>query len=386
MNTLIALALVVTGTLNIDGVDHDIRIAPSQPPVVEQPVPPVAPPPPPVAPPPVADAGFCDAPGVVLCSTFDSEADLAAGEVHGAPIANRQWERRAWIDTEVKASGAGSLRFDVPPLTGPNSSGQWIAPLAQPLTAGKSMTLEFKVLMPPGFNDSALVRGQDVKLFVLYHDKQCAATEIAMQVERNSSIPYLYTQCGHGPGTNYIPAHLAPQLATIRSNGAGGFPLDLSFIQQGPANAQDVVDAWIARTLTDADVLPGGRFAGWCSYNMNQNLTRTGRTCLRGAIEPGQWTQIRIQVDLHAWGRHPDLTLGKFLGADPRNRVQMWVGPVGGELEQISDSHYSMLLGSDEAPFSRITITPYRTNKDPTANHPPMSVWYDDFRVTMRDI
>lgn len=71
-------------------------------------------------------AARCAGPGVVRCTAFDADAEIAghvqlAGDdaVHAA------------IDTEVAATGAGSLRFDLPPRSSANAAGAVWLPVAE---------------------------------------------------------------------------------------------------------------------------------------------------------------------------------------------------------------------------------------------------------------
>src|SRR5689334_11196647 len=61
----------------------------------------------------------CSAPGVVRCFGFD---DPKVTDSHVRPPWGER-TKRGVVDTEIKASGTGSLRFEIPPRTGADTSG-----------------------------------------------------------------------------------------------------------------------------------------------------------------------------------------------------------------------------------------------------------------------
>src|SRR2546427_2255678 len=63
----------------------------------------------------------CAQPGVVKCLGFDSQEQAD-------PFIYPPWgltTKRAWIVTDIKASGTGSLRFEIPTNTGSDTSGSF---------------------------------------------------------------------------------------------------------------------------------------------------------------------------------------------------------------------------------------------------------------------
>ena len=98
----------------------------------------------------------CAQPGVVKCVGFDTPADFnigaggkagAYGQNHGIyPPSGTTDYTRAAMDTEVKASGKGSLRFTVPSNTGADSSGSWFTNFSTDLS--DPVRREQRVLRP----------------------------------------------------------------------------------------------------------------------------------------------------------------------------------------------------------------------------------------------
>src|SRR5215469_16926977 len=81
----------------------------------------------------------CSAAGVVKCVAFDS-----VGEVSPFAYPDGSGQIRAALDTNVKASGSASLRFEIPPNSGANTSGGWTSSLGAAFGPGQTFYVQFR--------------------------------------------------------------------------------------------------------------------------------------------------------------------------------------------------------------------------------------------------
>src|SRR5262249_16702897 len=115
--------------------------APPAPPAPPSPPSPPAPPsPPPPGNPPAGALSFadrCAKPEVGRCVGFDSAADIPSGlnsANFGIFAAAGDPTEKPTLDTSVKASGASSLRFRIPPNSGADTSGAYFTNFSSDLS------------------------------------------------------------------------------------------------------------------------------------------------------------------------------------------------------------------------------------------------------------
>jgi hypothetical protein len=87
----------------------------------------------------------CHAAGVLVCQGFDSPENFLAAKY---PVSGLYpaWDGslRGTMDKEVKASGGGSLRFEIPPHSAANSSGYWRQSFGRNFGAGSTFYVQFR--------------------------------------------------------------------------------------------------------------------------------------------------------------------------------------------------------------------------------------------------
>jgi hypothetical protein len=259
----------------------------------------------------------CAAPGVVRCVGFDNEADFVDLSPAGDGI------MRGSMDRAQKSSGAGSLRFEVPGLTGQNSSGYWLSDLGARFGAGQSMYFQFRFRLTPERLDAA-VRGW--KQFIVHSaGSSCAATQFVNGRYYGSPYMLLSTQCGSR--------------------------------RVGPDDP-DRTDS--VRLINSGDY--------YCQYKKE-----SPETCATWV--PNTWMTFYFEVDIgqldtdsskvRAWVAADGKPLRKFV--------------------DVSDFRIAASNGPGST-FARMQFTPYQTGKDSTVNHPTGYVWYDEFIVSTRPI
>lgn len=139
----------------------------------------------------------CHAAGVVVCQGFDS------------PLINisARWPRpglypggdnliHGKFDREQKASGEGSLRFEILPHTGANAAGSWRQPLGRDFGQGSTFYVQFQERLSPEMlkNDW----GDTTWKQVIFHNEKatCADVELTTGQYYHKGLPIMYTDCG----------------------------------------------------------------------------------------------------------------------------------------------------------------------------------------------
>src|SRR5690606_9054530 len=105
---------------------------------------------------PAADfATRCAATGVIKCVGFDSAADLVGQSGSNAGTIPREGGPPPSIDTSIKASGAGSLRFSIPAGSPGSAAGSYFtnfsADLATQFGENSEFYVQFRQRMTPEF-------------------------------------------------------------------------------------------------------------------------------------------------------------------------------------------------------------------------------------------
>jgi hypothetical protein len=259
----------------------------------------------------------CHSAGVVKCVGFDTPEEIyphlhpnGDGQVHGA------------LDSEVKASGGGSLRFDVPPLSGQNSAGTWDSDLGATFGPGDTFYVQFRQRL-----DQNLVRenfgGEGWKQVIIYgHPQPCAHVELATQNIFYRGFPQMFTDCGaRGLYTN------------------GGSPPYL--MQQGDYN---------------------------CEYGHVN-----AKEC--SVYVADQWMTFYYKVKLGGWGK-PESSVEAWVGYE---------GKPLKKFIDMHDFPLNFNEGPGDR-FDRILFTPYDTNKPGNEKHPEAHTWYDELVISRRPI
>jgi hypothetical protein len=165
-------------------------------------------PPPPPAPAPLAYEQRCADPAVVRCVGFDS-----VGEVD--PFVYPPWgltEKRGRFVTDVKASGVGSLRFEIPSNTGQDTSGSYARNFSDDLSVQFGEGQEFFVQWRQRFSRELLrtyyADGGGWKQIILGEGDRpgaktvysCTQLEIVVQNLYQRGAPGMYHSCGAKDG------------------------------------------------------------------------------------------------------------------------------------------------------------------------------------------
>lgn len=139
----------------------------------------------------------CGARGVLVCKGFDSSDDFIYARWPGSglyPAADGYLH--GFFDTEVKASGKGSLRFEIPRHSAPNASGFWRQSIGRSFGEGTTFYVQFrqrfsKEMLKNNWGDTTWKQA-------IFHNASatCGEVELTTVQYYRSGFPMMYTACG----------------------------------------------------------------------------------------------------------------------------------------------------------------------------------------------
>lgn len=142
----------------------------------------------------------CNAPGVVLCEGFDNDAAVAPLPTYDQTGTGllAAWDGvfRGTFDSQIKASGVGSLRFDIPEKSDANSSGSWQQRFGHEFGTHQIMYVQFR----QRFSNTMFTNNFDGggwKQIIFHHsNRTCAAVELTTNNYAYRNFPQMYSECG----------------------------------------------------------------------------------------------------------------------------------------------------------------------------------------------
>ncbi len=139
----------------------------------------------------------CHGEGVLICVGFDSPADFLPAKWPASglyPAGDHVF--RGTLDTKIKASGAGSLRFEIPGRTGANAAGYW----RQSMEHNFGQRFTFYVQFRQRFSKEMITnKWVDTSWKqVIFHNAAatCGDVELTTYNYYNDGLPTMYTSCG----------------------------------------------------------------------------------------------------------------------------------------------------------------------------------------------
>ena len=149
----------------------------------------------------------CAQPGVVKCFGFDDsvKTDAFIFSPHGTTV------KRARVVTDIKASGAGSLRFEIPSNTGPDTSGSFWQNFSDDLSIqfgeGDEFYVQWRQRFSREFLDTFYEGGSGWKQAVIGEGDRpgktvysCTELEIVVQNTSQRGAAQMYHSCGNKDG------------------------------------------------------------------------------------------------------------------------------------------------------------------------------------------
>lgn len=280
----------------------------------------------------------CAAPGVVNCVGFDNEtSDIVRGQnLHPDGLGTY----RAFLDTSVKASGNGSLRFDLPPPphAGANIAGSWSPLNNRGLGQLFGENSTFYVQFRQRFSESMLNNTWNSSWkTVIFHMNQttCGGVEITTANRYLTGLLSMYTGCG-------TPGMYSTLDGTQQTENP---PL---LLQQGDYNCQ-----YSRENPSDCWYFPAD-----------------------------EWVTFYYKITLGDWDRRNSL-------------IELWIAREGSTTyEQVirvpnmpMTCNSANCNGSGEG-YNNVTFTPYMTGLSNNSGRAGVTsrMWFDDFIVSTQPI
>ena len=295
----------------------------------------------------------CKAEGVVRCIGFDAPEEIAGG--YGANSGILPGMTTPIIDSTVKASGRGSLKFTVPPFSSANTSGSYFTNFSSDLSQTFGQNSEFYIQWRQRFSSEFLkteyLHGEGWKQAIIgsgdrigHPYSSCTDLEVVVQNTYQRGFPALYNSCsGSSSHAAYDPFQ--------ERYGAYDFKLQNS------------------------------RPAPFCLYSQGRTSPVTffppKGNCF--AYFPNEWMTFQIHI-----------VAGPRVGDEfVKSKVRLWVAREHLPSELVIDwGPYNLTAGqpSEDQRFGKIWLLPYHTDKDPAQNHPTGYIWYDELIISRKRV
>jgi hypothetical protein len=306
----------------------------------------------------------CAQPGVIKCVGFDSSADLntGSGGTNGAvgynsgivPPYGTSDYTRATLDTAVKASGNGSLKFTIPANSPADSSGSYFTNFSNDLSVqfgqNSNFFIQWRQRFSPEFLATKFAGGGGWKQFIVGTgdspgnlSASCTAPDIVVQNTYHRGFPILYNSCSgstsHGP---YQPFEEA----------IGSPPSDFK--------------------------LQNARPAPYCLYSQGSTsyFSPTGN-CF--GYVANEW--MTFQLEVKTGPRVNDEYTNSY--------VNLWVARAGQPSQQVfAWGPYNLSAGpaAENQRYGKLFLLPYNTSKDSSVTNPTAYTWYDELIISRNKI
>lgn len=277
----------------------------------------------------------CSAAGVIICRGFDTASEFTAASYPNSGIYPAgDGKYHGTFDSTVKASGGGSLRFEILGGSGANSAGYWWEKFGQSFGPGQTFYVQFRQRFDPNMINLQDAFGGGGWKQVIFHNQtagSCALMEITTNNYKYRKFPLMYTECG-GRVLEYQP------------------------------NTSEVI-------LEYSNVYPPGSDGTiYCRYSM---LGNPANKCF--FYQSDQWMTFYYRVTIGDWGQ-------------PNSTIQAWASYEGQALTPfVNRTNFVLSADAPGNGFDILMLTPYDTGKDGRA-HPTAYTWYDELIVSTQPI
>lgn len=329
---------------------------------------PPSPPGPPPPPPPGSQdfATRCAQPGVLKCVGFDAPSDIAGGVGDNSGITSGATTPS--IDTAVKASGAGSVKFTLPPNAAADTSGTYFTNFSANLLVQFGENQEFYVQWRQRFTPEMITTiyqsgGGYKQIIIGTGDKpgctssssasglcyaSCTALETVVGNLFNRGLPQMYNSCAgstsHGPFATFDEPFSTPW-------NAGNFKLQ------------------------------NARPSPYCLYD-NQGQSRFPPTGNCFGYFPDEWMTFQIKIKTG-----PRLTTG---AQDEwiNSKVTLWIARESQASQLVIDFPWNLTAGSpaENQKYGKVWLLPYNTGRDSIPTYTQTYTWYDELIISQNPI
>ncbi len=262
----------------------------------------------------------CAGAGVVKCVGFDSSSDIPHNSVL-RPASDGAF--RGTIDASIRASGNGSLRFEVPSNSDANASGSYLDSLGGSFGQNSKFYVQFRQRFSDAMVNTNFAPGSGWKQVIFHaYNKSCGSVELTTQNIYLRGFPQMYTDCG------------GRSLQTNLGNGD-------ALLQQG-----------------DYD----------CHYQ-----SQNGSDC--GWYVADEWITFYYEIEIGNWYQ-PNSNIRAYMAYEGQPLKQF-----------IDIRNFALSYNNSSSDsYQQIQLTTYHTNKDSSQSHPTAYVWYDELIVSTQPI
>ena len=294
-------------------------------------------------------AARCADPNVIRCFDFDSQANAdpyidPPGQPSSVPC---EGNKCAKIVTDLKASGAGSLRFEIPSNAPPDSSGSFHINFSDPpypiqFSEGGEFYVQWRQRISPEFLNTFYTGGGGWKQAIIGEGDRpggqvfsCTQLEIVTQNTNQYKVPQLYHSCG-AKDSKYEPL--------------------------------DVFDpnlGWLIQNVP---------LCRWRNGNPDPN----DGSCI--PYRPDEWMTFQVHVKIGTWYQND----GNY---NEDSTIQLWVAEEG-QLSKlaISRTDYDIANTNPAAKYGKVWLLPFHTGKSSGQAHDPAYTWYDELIISTTKI
>lgn len=309
-------------------------------------------------------ANRCADPDVVKCVSFDvaAEVDPFVYPPSGEEV------KRGIVDTDVRASGDGSLRFEIPSNTGADTSGSFWQNFSDDLTVqfgeGEEFYVQWRQRFSPEFVSTAYEGGGGWKQVIIGEGDRpdgsiaysCTTLEVVTVNGYHRGFPSMYHSCGVKDGQ-----------------------------YEGLEEPVPPYDFLLQNAVRD----PG------CLYSLGNEATYVP-PCV--GYVPDEWMTFQVHVAIGTWYQndgvyHHDSTIQQWVGREGEtSQMTIDFSPKDAECQGMQQSlpgcqtGYDLVNDNPDAKYGKVWLLPYNTGKDPAASHPTAYTWFDELVISRAPI
>jgi hypothetical protein len=315
----------------------------------------------------------CQDVNVVRCFGFDSQAET---DPHIMP----PWRNRLTgvklgvVDTSIKASGSGSLRFDIPSNVDADTSGTFWLNFSDDLSVqfgeGDDFYIQWRQRFSPELIDTLFYRSPIANEVLAGGWKQaiigqgdvpgkfvgsCTPMELVLQNSDQRGFPQMYHSCGAKDG-QYQGLNI---------------PTDNDWLFQW-----DGIEG-CARSLMFSNT----------DQPWNKRFTPPLGPCM--GYRPNEWMTFQVHVHVGTWYKndknyHRDSAVEVWAAYEGQPSVKI-INKTGYDLVNCAAGDTNC-LNDPSVKYGKIWLLPYHTGKSADQTHPPAAMWFDELIISRSKI
>jgi hypothetical protein len=309
-------------------------------------------------------ANRCADPNVVKCVSFDDPVEV---DPFVYPPSGEE-EKRGIVDTQERASGDGSLRFEIPSNTGADTSGSFWQNFSDDLSVqfgeGEEFYVQWRQRFSPEFLSTAYEGGGGWKQVIIGEgDRQdaiaysCTTLEVVTVNGYHRGFPSMYHSCG------------------VKDGQYEGF--------EEPVPPSDFL---LQNGVRD----PG------CLYSLGNAGNGYVPPCIGYVAD--EWMTFQVHIAIGTWYQNDgvyshDSTVQLWVGREgEESQIAIDYRPMDPECQAIQQSQpgcqtgYDLVNDNPDAKYGKVWLLPYNTGKDPAASHPTAYTWFDELVISRAPI